>query len=69
MNKKELQILKMFVDGATYQFIGDKFNLTRERIRVIIKNNLEDYQIKELIKANREKRKCFTQQSQAIKTQ
>lgn len=57
MNKRNLKILEMFVKGKTYQFIGDSFGLTKERIRQIINKHLEPYQVKELLKVNRQERK------------
>lgn len=53
MEKRNYKIVKSFVEGSTYQSIGDKHFITRERVRQILNRYLEPYQIKEIIKNNR----------------
>lgn len=67
--EKSNQFLELYKQGQTYQAIGDKFGLTRERVRQILNFNpafhqyLEEYEIEkelaELEKQEKEKRKVY----------
>lgn len=56
--RRNVEIVTSYVNGdcLTYERLGKKYNITRERIRQILSRHLEPYQLTEIKKVNSRKR-------------
>lgn len=66
--KRDIELITDYINGKclTYQELGKKYNITRERARQLLNKYLEPYQLSEIRKENHSKRTIMIKQNNII---